>query len=88
VALEAMARGRPVIGGRVAGIPDVVVDGRNGLLVDPEDPAELAEVLVRVLSDRSLAEQLGAAAREDAERWVPGSADWARRVRELVEAVV
>jgi glycosyltransferase involved in cell wall biosynthesis len=87
VALEAFARGRAVIGGRAAGIPDVVKDGRNGLLVDPEDPAELADAIVRVLSDRPLAEQLGAAARDDAEHWVPESGEYARHVRELIETV-
>ena len=87
VALEALARGRAVIGGRAAGIPDVVQDGRNGVLVDPEDPAELADAIVRLLSDRTLAERLGAKAREDAERWVPGSGEYARHVRELVETI-
>ena len=45
------------------GIPDVVQDGENGLLVDPDDADELADALVRILSDRATAERLGAAAR-------------------------
>src|SRR5262249_37444784 len=50
VAMEAFARGRPVIGARAGGIPDIVEDGVNGLLVDPDDPQAIADALVRALS--------------------------------------
>src|SRR5262249_36883680 len=64
VVIEAFARGRGVIGGRGGGILDLVEEGREGLLVDPEDVDGLAGALVRCLSDRELAERLGRAARE------------------------
>ena len=61
VVVEAFCRGRAVVGSRVGGIPDLVEDGANGLLVDPGRREALADALVRVLSDRALAERLGAA---------------------------
>jgi glycosyltransferase involved in cell wall biosynthesis len=38
----------------LGGIPEVIEDGRTGLLVDPDDPGALAEALMRVLKDREL----------------------------------
>jgi len=86
VALEAAARGRAIVGGNRAGIPDVVSDGENGLLVDPDDADQLADALVRLLSDRQLAERLGAAARRTGEQWAITPAEYAERLRRLVEA--
>lgn len=57
--LEAMAAGLPVVAGRAGAAPEVVPDGEAGLLVDPRDPGELADALVRVLTRPSLAGRLG-----------------------------
>ena len=59
--LEAMAAGRPVVGARVGGIPEMVVEGETGLLVPPRAPADLAEALRRLISDPALRARLGAA---------------------------
>jgi glycosyltransferase involved in cell wall biosynthesis len=48
VALEAIARGRPVIASRVGGLPETVRDGVDGVLVPPEDPRALADALHRM----------------------------------------
>ncbi|MGH2933910.1 MAG: glycosyltransferase family 4 protein, partial [Gaiellaceae bacterium] len=64
VVIEAMCRGRAVVGGDAGGIPDLVEDGADGLLVLPGDATMLADALVRVLGDRELAVRLGAAARQ------------------------
>ena len=87
IVVEAFCRGRPVVATRVGGITDLVRDGENGLLVPPQDPAALAEAIVRVLSDRELAERLAAEARPSADAWVATPEDYARRTRELVEQV-
>ncbi len=60
---EAMWKARPVVASRVGGIQDQIVDGRDGLLIDPHDLDALAAATTRLLDDRALAEQLGTAAR-------------------------
>ena len=49
--LEAMASALPVVATRVGGIPELVVDGESGFLVEPDDPTALAEALERVAAD-------------------------------------
>jgi glycosyltransferase involved in cell wall biosynthesis len=61
--LEAMAAGRAIVASRVAGIPDVIADGENGLLVPPGDVAALRAALTRLIADDALRARLGAAAR-------------------------
>jgi glycosyltransferase involved in cell wall biosynthesis len=63
VLLEAMAMALPVVASAVSGIPELVTDGHNGLLVPPDDAAALADAIERVLDDVSLARRLGEAAR-------------------------
>ncbi len=62
-ALEAMALGKPVVGTRAGGLPEVVRDGETGLLVVPRFPESLAEACARVLQNRHLANSLGEAGR-------------------------
>jgi glycosyltransferase involved in cell wall biosynthesis len=87
IVVEAFCRGRAVVGARAGGIPDLVEDGDNGVLVPSEDAGALAKALVRVLSDSALAERLGEGARRTADAWLASPEEYARRVRELVEAV-
>jgi glycosyltransferase involved in cell wall biosynthesis len=54
----------PVVATRVSGIPELVIDGRTGLLVDSNDPAALAAAMVRLLQDRGLARRLAAEGRQ------------------------
>jgi glycosyltransferase involved in cell wall biosynthesis len=67
VILEAMAFALPIIATAVGGIPDIIQDGRNGLLIPPADSAALRLALARLLSDQDLAAKLGTQARRDAE---------------------
>jgi glycosyltransferase involved in cell wall biosynthesis len=88
VALEAACRGRAIVGGNRAGIPDVVQHEENGLLVDPDSVEELTEALVRILSDRAYAEGLGTRARQTGEEWGVTPREYADKVRALVDAVL
>jgi glycosyltransferase involved in cell wall biosynthesis len=83
VVIEAFLRGRPVIGSAVGGIRDLVVEGQNGLLVEPA-PEAIAEALVRLLGDRAELERLAAGARTAGEAWIVPPEEYARRMRELV----
>jgi glycosyltransferase involved in cell wall biosynthesis len=57
--LEAMAAARPVVGSRVGGIPEMIVEHETGLLVPPRDSAALAVALRRLLEDPGLRERMG-----------------------------
>ena len=60
--IEAMAARRAVVATRVGGVPDVIRDGHNGLLVEPGDPEGLAAAVRRVIEGDALREQLASAA--------------------------
>lgn len=64
VVLEAQAASRPVVATRATGASDSVCDGVTGLLVPVGDTAALAEALMKLLSDRELAQRMGRAGRE------------------------
>lgn len=66
VLVEAMAAGRPVVATRVGGVPEVVLHGETGLLVEPGDVDGLAGAIRRLLEEPELAGRLGAAGRERA----------------------
>lgn len=66
--VEAMATGLPVIATNVGGIPEIIADGHNGLLVAPHQPEQLAERLSAVLQDPALADRLGRHGRRTVEQ--------------------
>lgn len=59
--LEASACARPVIASRVGGVPEVLLDGVNGILVSPSDADELAEAIIRLAGDADLRDRMGQA---------------------------
>jgi N-acetyl-alpha-D-glucosaminyl L-malate synthase BshA len=65
-ALEAQSAGVPVFAFRVGGIPEVIVDGTTGCLVEPHDPERLAVALIEVLGDPARRAAMGRAARAHA----------------------
>jgi glycosyltransferase involved in cell wall biosynthesis len=85
VVLEAFARGRAVVGTDAGGIPDIVTNDVDGLLIPRADTAALVVALRRVLTDRELCERLGAAAHDAYGRWHQTPADFSRSYRELVD---
>jgi glycosyltransferase involved in cell wall biosynthesis len=80
--LEALAVGTPVIATAVGGIPEVVDDGVNGLLVPPHDVAAIARAVDRVVHDDALRRALATAAPESVEELAEP-----RILRRIVEAI-
>ena len=87
VALEAMASGKPLVASRVGGLPELVRDGENGLLVPEKDAHALADALVMLARDAALRDRLGASGRAE----IRGERSWdavARRFAEIYERVL
>ncbi|MCV2488164.1 glycosyltransferase [Geodermatophilus sp. YIM 151500] len=86
VLVEAMAAGLPVVASDVGGIPEVVADGRTGLLVPPGDAGALAAALDRITGDAGLRARLAAGARARAAEY--GWPRLAERVAEVYARVL
>ncbi len=69
VAMEAMAMGRPVIGSRIGGLADIVVDGETGLLVPPGDAGALRAAIQSLLANPTRREYMGAMAKKRVEKF-------------------
>ena len=78
VLLEAMAAGCPVVAARSGGIPDIVTDGVNGYLFEPNDPDGAITATKALLSAKNVREELRTNARKEAEQW-----GWAAATRQL-----
>lgn len=81
--LEAGASGKPVIGGRSGGVPDAIIDGETGLLVDPLNISQIAGALISLLTNSELAQRLGKKGRARVEEEL----NWekmAKKVREII----
>jgi glycosyltransferase involved in cell wall biosynthesis len=83
VAMEALASGLPVVATRVGGIPDIVLPGETGHIIEPDDPEALGDALERLVTDPATRTAMGLRAREDAMRRF-GAQDNARRLFEFV----
>ena len=79
--LEAMATGLPVVASRVRGLPEIIEDGRNGFLVEPKRPDQIADRVLVLLADSGLRQEVAAINREKARQY-----SWENTV-EQVEAV-
>ena len=65
-ALEAMIAGLPVVAANASSLPEIVIDGITGLLVEPRNPGALAEAILRLAGDSSMRARMGAAGRRRA----------------------
>jgi len=69
--LDAMYFGLPIIATAVDGVPEIVQDGHNGLLIPPADETALVDAICRIHDDQALAEALGASGRAMAQKHLP-----------------
>jgi glycosyltransferase involved in cell wall biosynthesis len=86
VLLEAMAAGCPTIAARSGGIPDIVTDGHNGYLFDPQDPNGAIAATHKLFADPAASLRLRDNARTEAERWGWGAAT--RQLQQYYQQVV
>lgn len=73
VLLDAMSAGLPVVASRVAGLPEIVHDGKNGLLIEPREPGQLRDAIRRLYADPALRRALGGEGRQFAAGFTPAS---------------
>jgi glycosyltransferase involved in cell wall biosynthesis len=78
---EYMAAGRPIIASRIPVLQEVLEDGRNCLLADPEDPSEWTRSIRLLLDDPDRAARMGRQAREDLEQ----KYTWRRRAKRMID---
>lgn len=64
VSLEAMAMKKPVVATNTGGSPEVVIDGKTGLLVSPRDSCALSSAIIKLLKDKELERRMGATGRK------------------------
>jgi len=64
ILLDAMDRALPIIASRVGGLPEIVEDGQNGLLIDPRQPDQLEQAILRLYDDPDLRRTMGARGRD------------------------
>lgn len=74
VVLEAMVFGKPVICSRRAGSAELILQGKTGYCFDPENPAELAETMLRFINDQQLGVEMGKQSKRQMERYTPETA--------------
>lgn len=86
VLFDAMEHGLPIVATPVGGVPRIVLEGQNGLLIDVDDPAQLAEAVLRLEADPGLREHMGIVGRQMAEQHT--SAHMAQSYLELYRSIL
>jgi phosphatidylinositol alpha-1,6-mannosyltransferase len=69
VLLEAAACGKPSVAGAAGGMPEAIVDGETGFLIQSGDDQALRDAIAKLLEDPALARKMGAAGRQWAQQW-------------------
>ena len=87
VLLEAMSYGLPVVATRISSVPEMIIDGKNGLLVNPRDPKDLANALQRLIESKDLRIKIGEAGRKYVEQQL-NTDDWANKLISLYEKCI
>lgn len=84
VLIEAMEYGVPVIATNVGGIPDIVKDGYNGLLVPEKDPEALAQAIIKLIKDESLREKFV----KNAKEYIKEKFGWNNIIEKLIKIYI
>jgi len=84
VLIEAMACKKPVIGSNVGGIPYVIDNEQNGLLVPPKDPQALADAIIKILTNPQLAKKMG----EEGYEKVMKNFTWEKQINTTKELII
>lgn len=71
VILEALAYGKPVVATKVGGVPEIIEDGKNGLLVEPANAKKLAEAIIWMLENPEKAKEMGEKGKKKVENFFP-----------------
>jgi glycosyltransferase involved in cell wall biosynthesis len=79
--LEALATGLPVVTTTVGGIPETIDSGKNGYLVEPFNPRQFSEKILRLLENPAEAQEMGKKARQTVEKQL----DWRIVVKEAMK---
>jgi glycosyltransferase involved in cell wall biosynthesis len=83
VLIEAMAMEKPIVATNAGGVPEIITDGKTGLLVEPKDPTALAAAILKILKDDTHGISLGRTARAEALQ----KYNIARSAAKLIEAI-
>jgi glycosyltransferase involved in cell wall biosynthesis len=83
---EAMSVGRPVIGTRIGGIPEIIDDGINGYLVEPKNPEQIAEKVIKLFAESTLLITMGRNARKKAEQF--SIEKYAKKIGKIYEEII
>ena len=67
--LEAMAMGVPIIASKVGGIPEIIKEGETGVLVKPKSSSEIAEAIIKLLSEKEISHRMKARSKEEVRRF-------------------
>jgi len=84
VYLEANLAGKPVIAGKSGGVPDAVIDGLNGLMVDPEDVGEISQAIIKLAQNPDLRQKLGKRGRTRA----INEFNWEKQINKIYQAII
>ena len=87
VLLEALTYSKPIVATRVGGIPEVITDGKTGILVDPQNPSQLAEGIIRVLKNSEEANQLASKGRKLVEEHF-NSENWNKKIEKIYQEIL
>lgn len=87
VALEAMAMKKPVIASNIGGLPEMVIDGKTGILVNPSDAGQLKNAIDRLARDGDLRKKMGEAGYERQNRYF-NIVDFQHKIDELIKELL